>query len=67
MNIEVTEAEALAELRAKIGYDYKQLDMARDIGVTKAYICQVLAGKSGLTGKFYDYLGLEVICIRKPK
>ena len=63
----VTEAEILAELRGKIGYDYKQYDMARDVGVSKPFVGQVLAGKAGITCKFLDYLGIEAVYVRKPK
>lgn len=57
----ITEDGILTMLKEKIGYDYSQSDMAKDIGVSPAFVTEVLAGRKGFTQKFLDYLCIEKV------
>lgn len=57
----VTEDGILTMLKGKIGYDYSRSDMAKDVGVSPAFVTEVLAGRKGVTQKFLDYLEIEKV------
>jgi len=57
----VDKAEILGLLQERIGYNYSQSDMAKDVGVSPAFVTEVLAGRKAPTQKFFDYLGIEKV------
>ncbi len=58
---QITSGEVLEEIRGKIGYGYSQSQMAQDVGVSGAYVTEVLAGRKAPSKKFLDYLGVEKV------
>lgn len=48
-----------AELRAKAKQLGGQQDLAAAIGVSKSFLCDILAGRRAPTGKVIKFLGLE--------
>lgn len=55
----MTEDQAVAKLRKLITLDYKQKDMARDAGVSTAYVSSVLNGVKSPSNKLLKLVGLE--------
>lgn len=54
-----TDEQIAAELRSKIGYATTQTAMAEELGLSKAYLSEVLAGKKSVGKKILKALGYE--------
>lgn len=55
----MTEEEALHALRSKISYWYSQKDMAKEAGLSSAYVSAVLKGHKSPSSKLLSLIGLE--------
>lgn len=56
---EITKDQALDRLRAKISYDKKIKDLAKDFGVSSAFMSCVLSGKKSMTEKMLSAVGVR--------
>jgi len=55
----LTEAEALERLRGLITYERNQTDLAKEIGVTRSYVYQVLSGKAPPSPRMLEMISVE--------
>lgn len=56
---EITEEQALNRLRAKVSYNVKIKDVAKEFGVSPAFMCSVMAGKDPMTENMQQEIGVE--------
>lgn len=56
--------DVLTMLRSHISYEESQKDLAREMGVSEAYVSLVLAGKREPGPKVLKFLGLRQIVTR---
>ena len=59
--------EVIAELQAGVLRHGSQKELAARIGVSRSYLCDVLAGKREPTGPILEHLGLERRVGYEPK
>lgn len=52
-----SDREIVAGLRSRIKYDFGQVDLAKELKVSKAYISELLAGKRGVGERVLKALG----------
>lgn len=55
-----TSREIAADIQALISYDVTQKDVAKTLGVSQAYLCDVLAGKRGVGPRVLKALGYDI-------
>jgi antitoxin component HigA of HigAB toxin-antitoxin module len=56
---EITKNQALNRLRAKISYDKKIKDLAKDFGVSSPFMSAVLSGKKSMTEQMLNAVGVR--------
>ncbi len=61
MTEEITMDQIMEELRGKIGFDYKQHHMAKELGVSLPFVSATLTGKVAVSGKFLKFIGVEKV------
>lgn len=55
----MTEQEVIKQLQDLINYDYRQADMAKDAGVSSAYLSAVLKGRKRPSDAILKLIGVE--------
>ena len=57
--MQITEADALERLRAKVGYSVKIKDLAKTYGVSAPFMSRVLSGKDPMTEPMLKSIGVR--------
>ena len=56
-----TDEQIAAELRSRIGYSTTQTAIAKELGISKAFLSEVLAGKKAVGKKVLKALGYQPV------